>query len=193
LGAEKLRLASDVISLKRRLTEQIKQTQTEIDSKQFELRGVESNIADRKLYAEEQERLISESADKGNEELHVINYQIEELARNKQDIENEIYGVNQTLISYANQEEQLREQFNQDRANIEHELEGKHSELKSVERVLGEVKLKSQALTQEINIKLTTLREKEESLMARENALRVTRADIELRSRRLNSNERLYS
>lgn len=192
-GIAKTKAEQDVTNVRKRLNAAIAETQNKIDAASFELRSIEASIRERKTYLEEQEKLIDGAVESGNEELQSIKYQIEDLHRTKQSAELEIHDTNEILdrlkesIAPLEQEiANLHIKHKTERATLDNTL---HDILISIDNA----RLDLQRITAETDAKLSKLREREASIIARDDASRQLSADLALRERRLNSAERLYS
>jgi len=192
LGLEKPRILKDIARVKKQLELAVNEKNQAESLYKAQKRQFDIEVSGRKDYLGEQEELINTAVERGNEELKIIRYQIEELAESKQEVENNIYDSKQIL-------EQLGRTISNEAINLgavqeanKAEQEEASSKLREIQDKIGNAKLKLQAITEETDNKFSILRGKEESIIARENAIRIQKEDLARRERRLNSAERLY-
>jgi chromosome segregation ATPase len=193
IGEQKAKSVADLTTVKHRLDEVVKEYHAKIDALKFELRGVENEIKDRSSYRDEQERQINDAAERGNEELKIIKYQLEDLARVKQDVEHQIYDSRELLKTTENSLNDLHTQYH----DLQVALLKKHDDLIEATKVaageLSQVLATHDEIVAKTTKKLQLLKEKEESIMARESAIQKRSTELDVRERRLDSAERLYS
>lgn len=193
LGNEKRKAIEDLERIKKEIMVVLKDKNNQQDQLKFELRQHQLEITSRKKFLTEQEELISQTLEHGNEKLRILQYEVEELDRNKQELENDIY-----------KSQQIQEQIGRDITNVSTELgvlqsaareEREHlgNILENTKKQIKEAKLELERISIETAKKLKILKGKEESIIARENAIRLKTDELGLRERRLDSAEHLYS
>lgn len=193
LGKSRDIASKDLKTVQNRLREAIKEVDDKLQAKQFELTTVESEINSRKQYLDNQEQEISKALEEGNQKLLSIKYEVEDFERIKQVEENKIYDIKQELDRYQELADGFKEASKQEMGYHKAEVLTEEIKLKELNTKIDDSKLELQQISIEIELKLIILKEKEESLVARESALRIQKDDLDLRERRLNSYEQLYS
>lgn len=193
LGTNRNSLLADIKLVRKNLEQEIKESQKRIDALLFEEKAVQQAIKERNDYLKEQEGQISKALEEGNQKLLSAKYEVEEFERIKQTLNNEIYENKQELeLIRINRIKELNV-VSDIQTSSEVLMAKAENDLKKIQDQIGSARLELQAITDETDHKLGILRGKEESIVARENAIKVRKEELDRRERRLNSFEQLYS
>jgi chromosome segregation ATPase len=192
LGKDKLKAEEDLSRVKKKTNLDILEAAKIKDSLNFGKRQINAEIKARTQYLAEQEGLIETSVERGNEQLKIIRYQVEEFENNKQEVENEIYESKKILEQLGHEISNAAIELGAMQDNNKEQVSTLREESRKIQAKVDDAKLELQATTEETQTKLNILRGKEESIVARENAIRLQTEDLARRERRLNSAERLY-
>lgn len=196
-GEQKKSLKEDIVRVEASLKSTIADIKKQASARKFELnvqlKEIEDRVNERNDFYVEQERTRQESiasltleAEELNEHIIYLRDLVESLSletTSRADILNKLDNeVSNTKLEFS----KLKEKCDRDLKSLSDELAQRESEIETM-------KVNRDEILSEVNTKLSKLREYEEGLMARENALKDKDIDLSIRERRVHSAERLYS
>lgn len=186
-GENKQKLLDDLTRIRKNYKDTLSGFKKESASKRFELntqlRDIERDIKSRAEFYAEQERTRQEALESLTEQVKVLEENISNLERLQTELGED---CNRTHVSLHDLTNRII-----DKSKELQNLEERKKQLQGISKSEAHVKeLEEKAKVAEH--KLVQLRQKEESLIAREEALFNKAQDIQIRERRLTSKERLY-
>lgn len=158
-----------------------------------DLQTIEADIIGRTEYATEQEKLISQNMEHGNEELLSLRFQIEDMDRQKvkivtvlADLNREKATLEDSLPPIEQKRDSLQRGYDEAAANFRQSLE-------TVKNKIAVASQRYQQVEREVDGKLKTLKTHEDALLAKRQALDSDRARLDTEKRRWASTKSLYS
>lgn len=157
-----------------------------------EHKAVKDEIAERKQYLAEQEKVIAEAIDEGNATLRGINFEIQAALEKKGEATVECAEIETKKTDLAYELVQLEDRFSQDKFATEEELHLLTAQVSEERKKLTATQVEQAALLQEVKEKMHILDTRERELMVKRGALVKDRTELETEKRRWNSMKSLY-
>lgn len=203
LHQEKLEVFKEELAAKKQVSAELDRTiknkrkqlvvfQEDMAAAKKALATIEKDVAERKKYQNEQEKIIAQTIEEGNMSLKAIIYEIEDLVDKKA-----VIGLKLKTLS-TEKSDAIDEAVRMEAAimRLQSDYESQKIEL---DKLLEEAQLKVKVanvelehITTEVNRKLMILKEKEESLEAKQTALRAEQTELITAKRRFESVRSLY-
>lgn len=157
-----------------------------------DIKKLERESADRAKYMREQENLISEAVNEGNVRLKQLQYEVEYIEGLKKEASIQLLDLNNQKIALideigviADRHSEIKQGFERQQDDLDKKCVQKAAELKATSAKL-------QLVNAEINAKIKQLQEKEQSILAKQAAIRKERDELYLEKRRFEGTKSLY-
>lgn len=155
-------------------------------------RQVEHDIAERKQYLKEQEKLIAEAIDEGNAALRGIGYEVQAAQEQLANIKQEVAAVETKRTNVAFELVQLEERSAHDKFAYEEDAERIREDLDVATAELAVVHSEKMEAIRQADEKLRQLEIKEQELVTIKDAVIKDRRQLEVDKRRWSSTRALY-
>jgi predicted nucleic acid-binding Zn-ribbon protein len=174
------------------LNDRISDERTILESVKAESRQIKEEIAKDTKYAQEQEKIVEQSVNEGNQRLLDL-----------QDIHNDLKGKNKLLDGEITSKEREIDSLTVDRdaiagslAQLEYDFAEKtkkfEQDIASFNKRVADKATEYKKICKETDEKLALLKGKEEGIITKQDALRLERQELETEKRRFNSTKSLY-
>lgn len=171
---------------------QIKAKKAELSALKADIEAVEREIAERKDYLTDQERLISEAIEDGNAKIIELDAEIQSIAEEKQTKEGVLINLRQQHTDVSIEVQRIEAEFEDRKLTIAQEEEELQKAINEAKLEVGKWQKKLLKVKEEIDGKLQQLKIKEEELLAKRDALNTERFQLEEDKRRWTSTKSLY-
>jgi hypothetical protein len=159
---------------------------------QKEIKDLQEQIRDRRAYLNEQEELIAQALDEGNQQLKAKRVGIEEVQLEKEDLLRQIIESKQTAAEAAKEAEDAVEKTAQLKIAYEVRATQLKGSLKELQQAIDENTKTLQRISVDTEIRLRNAEEKEKALDERARILDQQTKDLNDAKRKFDSDKSLY-
>lgn len=174
------------------LEQSIKTHEGMISLRTSNIKKLEAEIAERKQYLTQQEKVIAEAIDEGNATLRGIGFEIQAAQEKRDQIVQDIAAteVKKTEVGY--ELVQLEDRHRQDVFADHQELERIREKIHEANVLLTDIHTQAEQAKASVDDKMHQLSIREQEIMTKQGALIRERNDLETDKRRWNSTKSLY-